>query len=248
MGDLDYGASERKPTLSEVLDRARRLGEVHTMIPAVVHKYQGGRKVDVQVLVKRAVLDETGARQVRSVAIVVSVPIVWPGAGGYTMTFPICDGTNTPDGATSPPPATIGMLMFAERSIDKWLSGSGGEVDPEIDHTHHLSDGIFVPELIPFGASSPAPPTDHAVLGKAGGVQIHLRGSSITIGDESGAAKIPRDDKLQTELNALKSAFNGHTHTAGGFTAGTTGVTGTSGGPSSSYTPGATGSSQGKVQ
>lgn len=213
MGDTDVGASERSPSLTEVLERARRQGDVHTCIPAKVVRYAGGRKVDVKILIKRAYYDEEEERQTSSIAVVTNVPIEWPGAGGYTFTCPISDGETTViDGAI--PPATIGIFIVAERSIEKWLSGQGGEVDPEIDHNHQVSDGMFVPELRTFGGSFPATPTDHAVIGKDGGVMIHMRQSGICIGDEGGASAISRADKTKTWLDAFVAAVAGWTPVA----------------------------------
>jgi hypothetical protein len=191
----DYGSSERKPELAEVLARAKSNSRVdlHTGIPAVVTRYDPTKRlVDVQPLIKVPYLDEGDARQVQSMAMVTNCPIKWPGGGGHVLTFPISDGKTTViEGAI--PPATTGWLYFAERSIDKWLSGRGGEVDPEIDHDHHESDGVFEPELRTFGASYPTTPADHAVLGWDGGPQIHLRKATICIGDEAGSKPIGLD-------------------------------------------------------
>jgi hypothetical protein len=250
MSETDQNASERKPSLSEVLDRSKQYGELHTAIPAVVVKYSGGRKVDVQILVRRAYLDESNERQTKSVAVVASVPISWPGAGGYVLTFPISDGQTTViDGAV--PPATTGTLLVAERSIDKWLAGTGAEVDPEIDHNHQLSDGIFLPELRPFGKKYPTTPADHAVIGYDGGVAIHMRKTVVCIGDEAGAAFIARADKVLTELQKVGALFDGvagHQHV---FVGGVVGPpTAGAGAPSgaSLYTPSDPAAAQGKVQ
>jgi hypothetical protein len=209
VSDILYGSSERRPGFSEVLERARRRGAVHTSMPAVVVRYDPAhRLVDVQPLIEEAFLDEDDERQTAPFPVCANVPINWPGAGGYVLTFPISDGkTTVVDGAI--PPATTGTLFFAEHSLDKWLSGTGGIVDPEIDHVHQMSDGIFVPELRPFGASYPATPADHAVLGKDGGVQIHLRGATICIGDEAGSDFIALATKTMDNINALWNLLNG---------------------------------------
>lgn len=242
---MEIGSSERKPKLTEVLDRARRQGAIHTAMPVVVVRYdQSKRLVDVKPLIKEAYLDENDVRQVKSFAVIPNVPIQWPGAGGYVLTFPISDGVSTIiDGVI--PPATTGKITISERSIDRWLSGSGGEVDPEIDHEHDLSDAMFEPELRPFGGNYPSTPADHVVLGKDGGIQIHLRATGITIGDEAGSSYAARADKVNAELSALKAAFSAHTHA---YTAPSTGGAAAVTGPSSSYNPNDVSASQAKVQ
>lgn len=251
MSDVDQNASERKPGLDEVLERARRQGEIHTALPAVVTRYQGGRKVDVKALLRRPYLDESNERQTKSIAVIASVPVSWPGAGGYVLTFPISDGATTIiDGAV--PPATTGILLVSERSLDKWLAGDGREVDPEIDHNHNLSDGIFIPELRPFGGKFPATPADHGVIGADGGVQMHMHKTVICIGDETGADYIARADKVLTELNKLSGLFDsvlGHRHTfVGTGTVGppSAGAPGTAG--TSLYSPSSVAAAQGKVK
>jgi hypothetical protein len=79
--------------------------------------------------------------------------------------------------------------------MDRWLSGQGQEVvDPELYTRNNLTDGVFIPGLLSFGAPmSSAPPTDHATAGSVTGVRIHMRDGVITIGDESGSKAIGLD-------------------------------------------------------
>lgn len=157
--------SERKPQLQEVLARARAAAAsgLFVALPAAVTKYDPAtRKVDVQVLIKDAYLDESGDRQVVSLGVVPSCPVRWP---AY-YSEPISDGTLVFGGKLRP--ATIGFLTFCDRSMDKWLSGNGQEVDPEIDHEHDVTDGVFEPGLWPFGKAPPAP-QDAIVIGDAQG-------------------------------------------------------------------------------
>lgn len=152
----EYETNERAPSLGEVIRRALRaeMLEVMTCIPAAVSKYDASaQKADVKILVKETFLDEEEKRQVESWPIVSGVPVAFWGAGDFRMVCNISDGSGSD-------PATTGVLFFAMRSIDKWLTGSGAEVDPEIDHTHHLPDAIFVPGLRPFGAPLQTVPTD----------------------------------------------------------------------------------------
>lgn len=206
---MEIGSSERKPGLPEVLGRARKHGEIHTVMPAVVVSYDArNRRVNVKPLIKEAYLTEEDGRVVRSWAVIPNVPIEWPGAGGYVLTFPISDGKTTMiDGVI--PPATMGSIKCSERSLDRWLSGTGGEVDPEIDHNHDLTDAIFTPELRPFGGTYPSTPADHVVLGKDGGIQIHLRGTAITVGDEAMASFMARADKTDRAIATLANLLDG---------------------------------------
>ena len=101
--------SERAPELAEVIRRAieARLLELHVALPVKVTRYDASKQlVDVKPLVRRAFADEAGARQVESFPVIPSVPVLFPGAGGFQLTFPISDGSTTVDGNPNPPPAT----------------------------------------------------------------------------------------------------------------------------------------------
>ena len=80
-------------------------------------------------------------------------------------------------------------------------------MDPEFDHLHGLSDGIFIPGVRPFGAPLAGVPTDHAAIGLSNGLRIHMRGSVITIGDESGSDFIALAAKVDAELGSIATAI-----------------------------------------
>lgn len=156
--------SDRFPTLQGAINTAVELGlrNLSTMIPAKVVKYDSSaQKANCQILVKQVTEGEDGEREVASWPVVPGVPVHFMGAGDFRITFPVDNGT-------------IGMLLFSHRSLDKWLTGSGGEVDPELDHDHALTDAVFVPGLRTFGAPlSPAPPSDVIEL-SAGGLTNYV--------------------------------------------------------------------------
>jgi len=194
----------RAPSLAEVIRRhiEQAADELHTCLPGVVTVWDAAtQRADVKPLIRHAWLDEADARQVESLAVCTGVPVQFMAAGGFALTCPISTGANGLG------PATTGTLFFSEASLDRWLSGTGAEVDPEIDHRHTLSDGIFVPGLNPFSAPLAGIPTDHAFLGAVNGVGIHLRAGIICVGDEAGSDFVALAAKVATQLDALKTAF-----------------------------------------
>lgn len=200
-------ASERSPQLPEVIERFLRgaIGEIHTSIPAKVVKWDAAKqRADLQPLVERAYLDEEGARQVEALPVIAGVPVQFNAAKPFRLTLPISDGSLVIDGDTIP--ATTGTLFFAECSLDRWLSGKGEAVDPEIDHRHALSDAVFIPGLHPFGAPLGSCPTDHATLGHDSGAQIHFRKGTITVGDEAGSKALGLDGD-EVDMGTIAAAF-----------------------------------------
>lgn len=176
--------SVRGVTMPELLRRAVRaeLAELALgCLPARVERYDASKQlVDVSILIRDFYRDEEGALQTWQPPVITNLPIVLPAGGGYVLMVPIAVGDT-------------GCLMAGARSFDRWLSGNGDAVDPELYYRNAITDGCFVPGLFPFGAPRQSAPTDHAIIGKDGGVQIHMRSSTITIGDESGSKFIGRD-------------------------------------------------------
>jgi hypothetical protein len=130
--------------------------EVHTMMPCEVIAYyaptgiapeRSPALVDVRPHFKyrrsinvpgdaepgEEVIKRTDEYQARGdLPIITRVPIAYPGHDGMRASGPISVGQ-------------VGMIFFAERSIDDWAQ-TGGPVDPVFDNQwHHLSDAIFVP-------------------------------------------------------------------------------------------------------
>jgi hypothetical protein len=130
------------------------------------------QKISAQPLIKRGYTDETGERIAERLPIITGVPVVFPGGGGYRVTFPIAKGDTV-------------LLIFSEASLDKWLA-HGGDVDPNDDRRHTLSDAIAIPGLRDFAHALDSAPTDCATIGSDSGAVIEMRTADIRIGGGSG--------------------------------------------------------------
>ncbi|MGN6108539.1 MAG: Gp138 family membrane-puncturing spike protein [Kofleriaceae bacterium] len=134
----------QSPSWAEVLSGAidTALQEVFVAMPGRVESFDAAtQRASVQPLVRRAYydaeLDETVNERH---PVIPDVPICFPGAGDWRLTFPIVKGDTV-------------LLVFASCSLDRWLS-RGGEVDPEDDRRHSLSDAVAIPGLYSFGGTS----------------------------------------------------------------------------------------------
>jgi len=196
----------RNTTLQDLLARFREsmVADLHTALPGKIVKYdESTQKADVQPLIKERYTDESGAQQSRELPVIPSVPVQFPGAGGYRITFPVAVGDT-------------GLIMFAEASLDKWLV-SGGTVNPADERRHDLTDAVFLPGLRDFGHALTSAPTDRATFGKDDGLQIHVDGSKIRIGSNSPIEleKAVCGDTLWNYLTALSGLvvwLASHTH------------------------------------
>lgn len=169
------------PTFLEVLEQftSNKLKGVNVALPGRVVSYDASKlRADVQPLIKRAYENEEGERATESFPIVPSVPVVFPGAGAYRITFPVAAGDTV-------------LLVFASSSLDVWLS-EGGEVDPLDDRRHATSDAIAIPGLRDF-KNAPAAGTD----------ALAVEASEVRLGSHDASDPVA----LSSELAALKSAI-----------------------------------------
>jgi hypothetical protein len=226
---------DRAPSLAQVLGSAMAAGlaERRTATVGRIVRYDAAKQqADVQPLIRQAYLDEAEGRQVEQLPVVPSVPVLCLGGGGYRLTFPIRAGAT--DGDTC-------LLVFADASLDKWLAGTGAEVDPEVDEPS-LADAVAIVGVRPFGAPLASHPTTEATIGKDDGPQIHLDSSLITIGDLAGAQFIALANLVLSELQAIQAQLTAHTHTGVQPGAGVTGAS------SSTYVAGAVAATQAKAK
>lgn len=195
----DRDTSERKPRLQEVVQRGidKRARQIFNWLPGKVTKYDASKgQVDVQPLIQEPYLDESDARQVESLPVIPAIPVLYYGSAAMCITVPISDGTLELNSQTVP--ATIGVILFCGRSLDKWLSGQGQEVDPQIDHEHADHDAVFVPGLNPFGSPLSVCPTDAMTVGSQTDKNARLvlkPGSGIQLGDGATAEVARKGDK-----------------------------------------------------
>lgn len=187
----------RNPTLAALLNRAldTRLGELRVSVPARVERYDATKQlVDVKPLVKDPVSDvDTGDISYVSVPVIVNVPVAFPGAGGFRITFPISLGDTV-------------LLVFSDRSLDKWLD-QGGEVSPDDSRVHNLSDAVAYPGIRPFNAPWTGASTTNATVGKDGGPQIHLTGSEIQLGAPATEALL-KGTQWKAAFDTWRAALN----------------------------------------
>lgn len=112
---------------------------IWTALPGVVQDYNAtDRTVTVQPALRAVVLvtdPTTGQQQTQQVSLPLlpKVPLVFPGMGGWVITFPVNPGDEV-------------LVVFASRCIDAWWQ-SGGVQNQLEQRAHHLSDGIAIPGL-----------------------------------------------------------------------------------------------------
>ncbi len=194
-------------TFGVLLTQLRR--SLWTALPGRVQSFDGSKQAaDIEPLVHDTWEAEDGTSQTGSLPVIPSVPVCFPGSGGWRVTFPVSKGDT-------------GLLVFCSRSIDRWLS-EGGSVDPQDDRTHDLSDAVFIPGLTYFGHPIDPFKNDRLTIGKVGGTQIHLKPSGTQVGtdDASQLDWTVLGTPLKTFLSQLLTALNTINLPVSGATAG----------------------------
>ncbi|MDD3310945.1 MAG: Gp138 family membrane-puncturing spike protein [Pseudodesulfovibrio sp.] len=106
-----------------------RLSELWTAMPCIVESYDAeAETITAQPAVRGRVLQPDGSETLVALPLLVDVPAIFPGAGGFTLTFPVKAGDEC-------------LVVFASRCIDAWWQ-SGGVGNPLETRQHDLSDGF----------------------------------------------------------------------------------------------------------
>jgi len=125
---------EITPSLENVIRDAFKalLSDTHVCMPAIVLKYDHKKQLaDVQPVFKKKYRDGTIVDRPK----IFNVPVVHPRAGNAIVHMPIKAGDSV-------------MLVFSDRSMDRWQS-NGGYIEPKEKRQHHISDAIAYPGLYP---------------------------------------------------------------------------------------------------
>lgn len=86
--------------------------------------------VEVQPTIRPKVIADDGSVSDVTIPVLGDVPIVWPRAGGFALTFPVAIGDEC-------------LVVFGSRCIDSWwqLGGVQNQIDQRM---HDLSDGFAI--------------------------------------------------------------------------------------------------------
>lgn len=105
---------------------------LHTSLPGIIESYdKKTQTASVRAALKRIVRDKGTANTTEvEIPLLVSVPVMFPRAGGFALTFPVAAGDEC-------------LLLFAERSLDTWIH-LGKERAPNDIRFHDLSDAVAI--------------------------------------------------------------------------------------------------------
>lgn len=166
-------AGGNEKTLAEVVRRGveKGIADLRVAVPAKVTRVDLSKGlVDAKPLL-RDFFEVRGERRSVPVDVICDVPIQFPGAGGFRVTFPVVVGDEC-------------FLLFADRSLDVWLS-KGGEVDPGDPRRHALSDAVALFGIHSIPNATPNAIADGMSLGKGrDGCRMRITENAVALGDD----------------------------------------------------------------
>lgn len=159
VNDLQVSASDAM--------RASR-AEIWTALPGVVQSYNPAKMTaEVQPAIKARVMQRDGMFIDAALPLLVDCPVMFPGGGGFCLTFPLAKGDEV-------------LVVFARSCIDAWWQQGGVQPQAEL-RMHDLSDGFALPRVWSQpNKPNPAPASD----------KVQLRNADGTVLFEVGAAGI----------------------------------------------------------
>ena len=103
-----------------------------TSLPGIVDSFDPARMVcNVQPTITALARRDDGVIDEIQMPLLLDCPVVFPGGGGVTLTFPIAPGDEV-------------LVVFASRCIDSWWQLGGVQGQAEL-RMHNLSDGFVLP-------------------------------------------------------------------------------------------------------
>lgn len=180
-------SEERTPTLAQGLGRAFRalLQNLHTAMPGEVVAYDAATQTaDVRPLLRERGINEAGEVEQRDLPVLVRVPVVFPGGGGFRLTFPLQAG----DGV---------LLVFAEGSLERWQP-LGGVQDTD-GRRHHIADAVAFAGLHADTAPWAGASSSSATIGSDTGPGVVFTPAGVELG--------ARDGTPATEAVVLGNAY-----------------------------------------
>lgn len=194
-----------------------RQAQVWTALPATIQSYNPQKMTcEAQPTIQARVRDKDGNMSWVNLPVLVDVPVIFPGGGGFTLTFPVAAGDEA-------------LIIFSSRCIDAWWQNGGVREQLEL-RMHDLSDGFAIvgprsqPNVL---AKKGTPPSASTVQLRSddGQMYIEMAGGNVVNIKVPGGLNITGDVKVTGKVTATgEGTFNGgHTvsaHVHGGVTAG----------------------------
>ena len=194
------------PAEYDALKSEELSAQIRVAMPAIVTRVNlEAQTVEVKLALQGKVLGSTGEAEWVNYPILPDVPIIFPRAGGFALTFPVKVGDEC-------------LVIFADRCIDAWWQ-SGGVQKPMDERLHDLSDAFALfgvtsqPRRLPSVASDAVELRDEKranfISLKAGTLDINIVGATTVKCDSATVSA------SSTTVNCPSNTINGNLTVSG---------------------------------
>ena len=185
------------PDLATVIEAALDTHQagIYTSMVARVESYDASvQTVSVQPLAHNTYIGEDDSLVHERHPVLTDVPLMFPGSGGYRVTFPVKAGDTV-------------LIVCSTTSLAEWKS-TNTESAPADTRRNHPSGSIAIPGLRSPAAALGSAPTDFMTVGQDGGLVIEIDNNEIRVGG-SGAGFVVLASPYRTREDAMVNALLG---------------------------------------
>ena len=192
---MPTGTSKPSPADLLTAATASATAKMRTAEPGIIASYDAATQRATVTLGMSVRVRKPDGSQVHEAPVTIpNVPIAWPRAGGYSLTFPLAAGDEV-------------LLVFSSRSLDEWKGGPArAGVEASDPRRFAVQDAYAIPTV---AAAAPLPST--ALDASA----LVLAGALVKLGDSTASDFVALASLVLDELNALRAEIILHTHPTG---------------------------------
>ena len=172
-----------------------QMANVHISIPGKINSYDHNKK---QAGIIPLIQKKFANGDVLPYPVIENVPVIFPGTVNSIISVPVKKGDP-------------GLLIFSEKSLERWLSSNIEDVEPGDPRRFNLSDAIFIPGLFTF--SNPGRiqknPDDIEIANDSGKVIVQDGGKDAARKDDTVASTGADDSAYWAWVINVSAVLNG---------------------------------------
>lgn len=190
----------REASYRDLITAARM--DLHTAMPGIIQSFDAARMTcTIQPAIRGAIIAPNGRAEAADLPLLVDCPVVFPGGGGYILTYPLKAGDEA-------------LIVIAERCIDAWWQSGGVQAAAEY-RLQDLSDGFVIPgpRSQPHVVAGGVGMTGAELRTDNGTTVLRLKGTAVELVAPGGVTFDTPTLTLTGDMVCGGFSYLGHTHT-----------------------------------
>lgn len=189
----------REASYRDLITAARM--DLHTAMPGIIQSFDAARMTcTIQPAIRGAIIAPNGRAEAADLPLLIDCPVVFPGGGGYILTYPLKAGDEA-------------LIVIAERCIDAWWQSGGVQAAAEY-RLQDLSDGFVIPgpRSQPHVVTGGVGMTGAELRTDSGTTVLRLKGSAIEIVAPGGITMTTPTLTVTGDVISGGISYLGHVH------------------------------------